>query len=54
VSQSNDDNRTVWLYAGQKAEDVMTVEATLQLLWRPPGHGFPGFWEYRLTDAAKR
>jgi hypothetical protein len=32
----------------------MIVEATLRLRYVPPGRGFPGFWEYRLVDAARK
>jgi hypothetical protein len=52
---SRDDvNRTVWLVPGQEAKDVMVVEGVFRLLWRPPGNGFLGFWEYRVEVALRR
>jgi hypothetical protein len=36
---------------GQEAKDVMVVEGVFRLLWRPPGNGFPGYWEYRIEGA---
>jgi hypothetical protein len=45
---------TVWLREAERAEDTMIVEATLLLRYVPPGQGFPGFWEYRLVDAARK
>jgi hypothetical protein len=49
----DDANRTVWLVPGQQVKDVMIVEGVFRLLWRPPGSGFPGFWEYRVEGARR-
>jgi hypothetical protein len=49
----DDVNRTVWLVPGQRVKDVMDVEGVFRLLWRGPGNGFPGFWEYRVEDAVR-
>jgi hypothetical protein len=49
----DDVNRTVWLMPGQEAKDSMVVEGVFRLLWRQPGNGFSGYWEYRV-DAAVR
>jgi hypothetical protein len=51
---SADVNRTVWLVPGQEAKDVMDVEGVFPLLWRQPGNGFPGYWEYRVEGAVRR
>jgi hypothetical protein len=50
----DDANRTVWLVPGQQVSDVMTVEGVFRLLWRRPGNGFPGYWEYRVEGAVRR
>jgi hypothetical protein len=50
----DDVNRTVWLVAGQEAKDSMDVEGVFRLLWRAPGNGFPGYWEYRVDGAVRR
>jgi hypothetical protein len=47
-------NRTVWLVPGQKVKDAMDVEGVFRLLWRGPGCGLPGFWEYRVEGALRR
>src|SRR5262245_7883999 len=47
-------NRTVWLVPGQRVKDVMDVEGVFRLLWRPPGSGFPGYFEYRVESAVRR
>jgi hypothetical protein len=44
----DDVNRTVWLIPRQQVKDVMEVEGVFRLLWRPPGNGFAGYWEYRV------
>jgi hypothetical protein len=46
----DDVNRTVWLVPGQEARDVMDVEGVFRLLWRGPGNGFPGFWEFHIDN----
>jgi len=38
---------------GQDPVAEMTVDAVLRLRYVPAGHGFPGFWEYRLTEARR-
>jgi hypothetical protein len=53
-ARPDDTYRTVWLREGEQVEDTMTVEATLHLRYVPPGHGFDGFWEYRLVDAVRK
>jgi len=45
--------RSVWLVAGQDADREMTVDAVLRVRFIPAGHGYPGFWEYRLTEAKR-
>jgi hypothetical protein len=47
-------NRTVWLVPRQRVKDVMDVEGVFRLLWRPPGCGLPGYWEYRVEGAVRR
>jgi hypothetical protein len=47
-------NRTLWLMPGQRVKDVMIVEGVFRLLWRPPGNGFLGFWEYRVEKAVRQ
>jgi hypothetical protein len=44
----DDVNRTIWLIPGQEARDSTDVEGVFRLLWRQPGNGFPGYWEYRV------
>jgi hypothetical protein len=34
--------------------DAMVLEGVFRLLWRAPGNGFAGFWEYRVEGAARR
>jgi len=52
--RSRDDTlRSVWLVAGQDVAAEMTVDAVLRLRYVPAGHGFAGFWEYRLTEARR-
>ena len=46
--------RSVWLVAGQEIDRVMTVDSLLRLRYVPAGHGFPGFWEYRVEGAVRR
>jgi hypothetical protein len=53
-ASADDVNRTVWLMPGQTVKDVMTVEGVFRLLWRQPGNGFPGYWEYRVEGAVRR
>jgi hypothetical protein len=50
----DDVNRTVWLIPGQEAKDSMIVERVFRLLWRQPGNGFAGYWEYRVEGAVRR
>jgi hypothetical protein len=50
----DDVNRTVWLVPGHEAKDSMDVEGVFRLLWRLPGNGFSGFWEYRVEGAFRR
>jgi hypothetical protein len=50
----DDVNRTVWPVPGQEAKDSMVVEGVFRLLWRGPGNGFAGYWEYRLEGAMRR
>jgi hypothetical protein len=50
----DDVNRTVWLVPGQEARDVTVVEGVFRLLWRLPGNGFAGYWEYRVEGAVRR
>jgi hypothetical protein len=50
---------TIWLAAGQDAEDGMIVEARLVVLrrkaWTAPGGGrIPEFTEFRLMDAGRQ
>jgi hypothetical protein len=47
-------NRTVWLVPGQQVREAMDAEGVFRLLWRPPGNGFGGFWEYRVEGAVRR
>jgi hypothetical protein len=47
-------NRTVWLVPGQRVKDAMDVEGVFRRLWRPPGNGFAGHWEYRVEGALRR
>jgi hypothetical protein len=47
-------NRTVWFVPGQEAKDVMDVDGVFRLLWRQPGNGFAGYWEYRVEDAVRQ
>jgi hypothetical protein len=53
-----DDLGAVWLPAGQRVDDAMTVEARLVVVRHPPAVGangtpFAGFKELRLVDAAR-
>jgi hypothetical protein len=32
----------------------MVVEGVFRLLWRPPGNGFAGYWEFRVEKAELR
>jgi hypothetical protein len=32
----------------------MIVEGVFRLLWRAPGNGFAGYWEYRIEGAVQR
>ena len=45
--------RSLWLIPGQDADRETTVEAVLRLRYVPAGHGFTGFWEYRLMAARR-
>lgn len=49
-------NRTVWLVPGQRVrtDAGVVVEGVFRLLWRGPGNGFAGFWEYRVEGAVRR
>ena len=45
--------RTVWLVAGQDADREMTVEAVRRVRFVPAGHGYPGYWQHKLTEARR-